>query len=158
MAKESSKGRVPNTPRTTESPASSEAVAENDNGHPPFSVVLLRDLKSTPKKGGKKGAKGADHTAAKHEPLIDTDDDPAVYAITPGTNWESMRKYKNFVGMNLVLLSATFTWLTVKFKLAKPRSAQTSTSISIAEPAVRPRTDGSHVFWKCAPRMRTMFT
>ncbi|KAL9116531.1 MAG: hypothetical protein Q9187_006943 [Circinaria calcarea] len=97
MAKESDKGRVPNTPRTTESPASSEAVAENDNGHPPFGVVLLRDLNSTPKKGGKKGTKGADHTAAKQEPLIDTDDDPAVYAITPGTKWESMRKYKNFV-------------------------------------------------------------
>lgn len=101
MAKELGTGQALNTPRTTESPSSSEVVAQNDNTHPPFSVVLLKDLNATPKKGGKKGAKGADHTAAKLEPLIDADDDAAAYAITPGTNWESMRKYKNFIGMDL---------------------------------------------------------
>lgn len=101
MAKELDTGQALNTPRTTQSPASSEVVAQNDSTHPPFSVDVLKHLNSTPKKGGKKGAKGADYTATKLEPLIDAHDDAAAYAITPGTNWESMRKYKNFVGMDL---------------------------------------------------------
>ena len=83
--------RALNTPSSTESPLSLDPATDI-----PYVVVLLPDInaRSKPSKRGKK----EDVTAVKVEPAIDNAGDPIAYTITPGSNWEKMKRYKHFVG------------------------------------------------------------
>ncbi|MCJ1380328.1 hypothetical protein MMC17_003431 [Xylographa soralifera] len=66
----------------------------------PFTVVYAKPGDVKPKKN-RTGAKDKmdynDHTAAKDEAGV-TESDPAItYMVLPGSLWESMKKYKNFI-------------------------------------------------------------
>ena len=83
--------RALNTPSSTESPLPTDTAADI-----PYIVTLLPDLNATP--NNRKKGKKADNTALRLEPAIENAGDPVAYSISPGSSWESMRKYKNFVG------------------------------------------------------------
>ena len=82
-----------NTPRNTGSPP------DDGKPEPLYRIEILRDVNSTPKSKGKKGAKKIDYTKPKDEPAIAPEKERVTYTILPGSNWESMKKYKNFIGM-----------------------------------------------------------
>ena len=50
-----------------------------------------------------------DHTVAREEAGITVADKPITYIIIPGSVWDSMKKYKNFIGMFLRTSSGAFS-------------------------------------------------
>ena len=76
----------------------------------PFTVVYTKPGDVKPKKsrtGIKEKIDYNDHTAAKEEAGVTEVDPPTTYMVLPGALWESMKKYKNFIGM-LVELARQF--------------------------------------------------
>ena len=70
----------------------------------PFTVVYAKLGDVKPKKS-RTGANNKmdynDHTAAKDEVGMTESDPATTYMVLPGSLWDSMKKYKNFIGMFL---------------------------------------------------------
>ena len=77
----------------------------------PFKVEFLKPGNVKPKRRRRSGNENVDytdHTVAREEAGITAADKPITYMIIPGSAWDSMKKYKNFIGMFLRVTSITF--------------------------------------------------
>ena len=66
---------------------------------PPFKVVYAkpRDLKPKKHKSSSKN-RADDRTAPKDEAGFTDKDKAVTYMVTPGVQWDALKKYKNFIG------------------------------------------------------------
>ena len=82
-------------------PPSSEPPTTNGVGpiEVPFSIEYLPHVGAEPKAKKRKGkATVDDRTVGKVEPDAVEEGKEIAYVIRPGSLWDSMKKYKNFVG------------------------------------------------------------
>src|SRR6186713_1477225 len=71
------------------------------SGLTPFTVEVLRNEQSRPKSrpiDGKCASGSIDRSSVKRDPGISPESTTVCYAIQPGEKWESMKKYKTFIG------------------------------------------------------------
>ena len=73
-------------------------TVEENFMEPLYKVEILRG-KITPKSKDKRAFKSIDCTSPKSESALVGETSPVNYTILPGSNWDAMRKYRNFVGM-----------------------------------------------------------
>ena len=95
-------------PRNAETPASDSEVTQPAPvtfADHPFRIEYLDSPSSKPKKRRKSKAQD-DHTPGQLESDVAAGDKPIAYIIRPGSMWEAMKKYRNFIG-KLILLSHT---------------------------------------------------
>ena len=94
------------TPTSNEAEDRSEAPPMEPETVPltssPFTIVYTKPGDVKPKKS-RTGARDQidynDHTVAKDEAGVAESDPTTTYMVLPGSLWESMKKYKNFIGM-----------------------------------------------------------
>lgn len=82
-------------------PPSSEPPPTNGVGsiEVPFSIEYLPHVGAEPRTKKRKGkAVPDDHTVGKVEPDTAEEGKEVAYVIRPGSSWDAMKKYKNFVG------------------------------------------------------------
>ena len=82
-------------------PPSSEPPTTNGVGpiEVPYSIEYLPHVGAEPKAKKRKGkAIVDDRTAGKAEPDTVEEGKEVAYVIRPGSAWDAMKKYKNFVG------------------------------------------------------------
>ena len=70
-----------------------------DTAQAPFSIEILKDTKSRPKKRriGTK-SKPQEWSEVKEEDPIGCDGPRVAYSVCPGRQWDGIKRYKNFVG------------------------------------------------------------
>lgn len=71
----------------------------------PFTIEYTKPGDTKPKKpraSVKSAINSNDHTTTKQEQGVEATDPPVSYMVMPGSMWESMKKYKNFIGMLLL--------------------------------------------------------
>ena len=82
----------------SEAPRSTKGLPD-DRIEPLFRVEIFKDAKAIQKSKRKRSSKNGEWTSPKSEVLLSEKDQRVEYVIVPASNWESMKKYRNFVGM-----------------------------------------------------------
>jgi len=77
---------------------------------PPFKVVYAKPGDLKPKKRKSSGKNRMDdRTAPKDEAGFMDGDKAVTYMVTPGAQWDGLKKYKNFIGKPRLELKASDT-------------------------------------------------